>query len=443
MTAEVEAPKLKDRARTVYVWWGVGLGLLLLLGLICWTVVAPVIEVRKADKRIMDRIEALSASYTEDAMWALVREEVHHLGGPAAAARKIGVYLRMPTWLAVGDHSLSFHRDGALLALGECGEDGVGPLLRTIRGERGNAAGADAPCYCVLDQRIGAIQALGRAGSRRGVSILVELLGDPNVGHLAAKSLGRIGDPGCVDAVIAELQKGHEQAVPALKLLKDPRGPGPLLPLLADGDKTIRKRAAEVLAVHGPEAVEPLMAGLDDPAACVRLQAAKSLGTIGDARAVEPLLVMLRRGTDDAMLRKERESMERPLRRTPDGSLTDPWAPEDAAEERATAAEALGRIGDRRAIEPLAVAARDPHGCVRLEATVALWAIRTPGDSAALSASLAEVCRSAARSELSPQDAWRMQVTWHKLLADDRPEVSAAVSELPRPDQVREEHGIE
>jgi HEAT repeat protein len=443
MTAEVGAPKLKDRARTVYVWWGVGMGLLLLLGLICWTVVGPVIEVRKADRRIMDRIEALSAgSATEDAMWALVREEVRHLGGPTAAARKIGVYLRTPKELSVGDHSLSFHRDGVLLALGECGEAGVGPLLRTIRGEHGNAAGADAPCYCVLDQRIGAIPALGRTGSRRGVSILVELLGDPNVGRLAAEALGRIGDPGCVDAVIAELQKGHGQAVLALKLVKDPRGPGPLLPLLADGDKTIRKRTADVLSVHGPEAVEPLLASLHDPAACVRLQAAKSLGRIGDARAVEPLLVMLRRATDDEMLQKERKPMDRPLVPAPGGHPVDPWAPEDAAEERATAAEALGRIGDRRAIEPLAMAARDPHGCVRLEATVALWAIRSPGDSASLSATLLKTCRDVAKSEPSPEDSWRMHASWNKLLRDDRPEVSAAVSRLPRPDQV-EEQGIE
>jgi HEAT repeat protein len=396
-------------------------------------VVLPVIEVRAADRRLEKYYHSLSAAISEEEVWARFRAEVNRLGGPGSAARKISIYLRMPETLAVGGHGVYLGRDYALMALGECGEAGVGTLLRIIREEskktRSNASNIDYVSYYAVDPRQGAVPALGRTGSRRGVSILVGLLGDPHIADAAAKALGRIGDPSCVDAVIAELKQGHEQAGLALKLLKDPRGAGPVLPLLGDPDATMRERAADVLSVHGPEAVGPLLARLSDEAQRVRIQAARSLGRIGDPRAVEPLLAMLRRKADDEMLLKESKLLGRPLMRTPDGGAVDPGAPMCAAQERVAAAEALGRIGDRRAVGPLTAALKDPYGEVRRDATVALWAIRTPRDAGALRAALRELVKDVRAGQVRLETVSGSGF-WDALLKDDREEVRAAEFEL-------------
>jgi len=75
----------------------------------------------------------------------------------------------------------------------------------------------------------------------------------------------------------------------------------------------------------------------------VREAAADALGEIGDPRAVEPLIAALG---------------------DPDGDV------------REAAAEALGTIGDPRAVGPLTAALKDPSGGVRQEAEKALARLR-------------------------------------------------------------------
>lgn len=75
----------------------------------------------------------------------------------------------------------------------------------------------------------------------------------------------------------------------------------------------------------------------------VREDAADALGEIGDARAVEPLIAALGDPDDDV---------------------------------REAAAEALGNIGDPRAADPLRAALNDPVGGVRTEAEKALGRLR-------------------------------------------------------------------
>lgn len=138
-------------------------------------------------------------------------------------------------------------------------------------------------------------------------------------------------------------------------------------------------------------AVEPLIAVLHDPALWVRENAAASLGRLGNARALEPLTTILR--NDDAFVSRTAakalgdlgdmgavepliaalQDRNRAFRRV----LAQPLGSEDASFlERLTssvlglvdagfehlvrsdAAEALARLGDLRAIEPLLRASR-------------------------------------------------------------------------------------
>ena len=89
-----------------------------------------------------------------------------------------------------------------------------------------------------------------------------------------------------------------------------------LIEELKSDDREVHKVAYEALGEIGESAVEPLIKALGDG----NTSAVRALGEIGDARAVEPLIGVLR---DENW-----------------------WV-------RSCAAEALGKIGDTRAVEPL------------------------------------------------------------------------------------------
>ncbi len=111
-----------------------------------------------------------------------------------------------------------------------------------------------------------------------------------------------------------------------------------LIKTLADGDASVRARAARILGENRePQAIGALATVLmDDPDMQVRQQAALALGRIG---AVEPLV--------DAL-------------HSPDLKV------------RQLITQALGAIGDPRAAKPLIVALRDSHAEVRSQAAFAL-----------------------------------------------------------------------
>ncbi len=122
-----------------------------------------------------------------------------------------------------------------------------------------------------------------------------------------------------------------------------------LISALKDRDSGTRCKAAAALEekrlgeIGDTRAVEPLIQVLKDKDKDVRLTAARVLGGIGDARAVEPLIQAL---TDE----------ERVV--------------------RMNAATALGRIGDKRAIEPLTDALEDEWSFAQKAAREALEKIQ-------------------------------------------------------------------
>ncbi|MGH3053233.1 MAG: HEAT repeat domain-containing protein [Gaiellaceae bacterium] len=209
---------------------------------------------------------------------------------------------------------------------------------------------------------------------------------------------------------------------------------------LADRRSWRRARAAFLLGdMSSPQALDPLLAALDDPSREVRSAAARSLGFLGSGQAVEPLVHALverrvpRAIGGQALLTLGSEALGplRPLvlHAEPDvraaavelvGLFGDPGDArlltgrlrDSAAEVRAKAARALGRLGAEEATAELREALSDRIGFVRANAAVALGLV---GDRASSSA-LLEVARSdefdpaqaAARalSRLYPQLLW-------------------------------------
>jgi len=165
------------------------------------------------------------------------------------------------------------------------------------------------------NQRIAAVEALGRIDDKRVIKPLLSALrsNDPSVCAAAISALGQSGDAQICDSIIG---------------------------MLRHNDGHVRMVTVEALGRLGAgRVVEPLKPMLRDPVWDVRRAAASALGKLKDARAVE--------------------------------ALTEALVDEDADVREATAI-ALGSLNDRRAIAPLVRALADPTSGVRRIAAAAL-----------------------------------------------------------------------
>ncbi|MGV8040181.1 MAG: HEAT repeat domain-containing protein [Thermoanaerobaculaceae bacterium] len=209
------------------------------------------------------------------------------------------------------------HPDIVIVALGRIGDPrAVPPLLPLLEGERHR-------------QRIVTAKALGEIGDGRAVRALARAARDTEGETAAAASIAiaqiaaRSADAGAFD-VLGELL-GEERDVDCVRLAEALRPAGRpaldwLVALMRHRDARRRTRAAEVLEALGDTAaVDALGAALDDEDLGVRTAASHALGALGTGRAVPPLLEALQRGGIDVPVM-----------------------------------QALAKLGDRRAIEPLA-----------------------------------------------------------------------------------------
>jgi len=270
-----------------------------------------------------DRVgEQIAALRDED--WAVREEAAAALGklrDPRAVYALIGI-------LRDEDRSV---RDAAVGALTAIGEAAVEPVAACLADPDLNVQEAAA---CILE----------RIADHRVTGMLVTALGSADwiVRAHAARALGRISDAGYAEA---------------------------LIPLLHDSVKAVREDAAAGLAGIGKAAVPALLQALSHADWVVRLHAVEALGKIKSADAVLPLLGVLFNDRDAAV----REDAARSL-----GDIGDPRAVEfllAAMKEpgiRPLAIEALGKIGDCRAIPSLLAVvdgsgrpehSRPLHGC--------------------------------------------------------------------------------
>lgn len=141
----------------------------------------------------------------------------------------------------------------------------------------------------------------------------------------------------------------RNRAIQGLVSIGDVRAVEPLIATLADSEH--REEAARALgAFADPRAVEPLLPLLTDK--FIRREVAVALGRIRDARAVEPLIAGLH--DSDLLFRIYAISA---LGRIRDVRAVEPLiALLSDAQVRTTAAAALGELRDSRAVEPLIAA---------------------------------------------------------------------------------------
>ncbi len=148
---------------------------------------------------------------------------------------------------------------------------------------------------------------------------LIQALGDSDsdVKWHASQALAKIGAP-AVEPLIQALSDRdsnvRQYAVLALGNIGDTSTIEQLIQALGDSDSDVKWYAIQALAKIGAPAVEPLVQALSDNSICGN--AVLALGSIGDARAIGPLIRML--GSDNNDI--QRVAAEA-LRRIGDGDL--------------------------------------------------------------------------------------------------------------------------
>lgn len=231
-------------------------------------------------------------------------------------------------------------RRDAAKALGKIGDArAVEPLIHALKDHR----------YDVWTSAAWALGGMGKAA----VDPLIPLLKDKDSSAraAAARALGWIRDARVVDLLIQALMDKDTSVrvhvAGALGQIGDPRAVEPLIRALKDEDGRVQRNAVESLGEIGdPRAVEPLIQTLEEAKDVVREAVPAALAKIGGARAVEGLMRRLGHfvvgGKVAAALAEIGEPAVEPLLRR----LRDD-------EKNIEALCVLGRIGDKRALEPL------------------------------------------------------------------------------------------
>lgn len=282
-------------------------------------------------------------------------EDVNHVTRCRAACtlREIGDRRAVKSLIAALDDEAWVVRRAAARALGTLGDGrAFEPLLATLQDDDklvrveavialthlGDERAFDHLATIVrqLDEddsvRLAAVRGLGRVGGERAMDLLVAALEDTDwdVREAAVKSIGELRDGRAIEPVAAVLQDrsrswyARQSAAMALGALGDARALDALISTLADPDTPVvagvicalgeiaDARAVEPLVAQfhhadnsrghnavdalvkiGMPAFEPVLAALENEDVYARLCAARTLGELGDVRALEPLLAQL------------------------------------------------------------------------------------------------------------------------------------------------------
>lgn len=205
--------------------------------------------------------------------------------------------------------------------------------------------------------RSDAIKALGEIGDVRAVPALMKRLEDTshNNQEAAAAALAKIGDARAIAPLLAMLRDSRRIrqtrhfATEALKKIGDSRAVPVLLDALQDRDTLSQSMALSVLACIGDgRCVPSAIAALRSTDHDVQWGAVAALGAFRDGRGVAPLLSLLREQAQGSWL--FREAIIEALGRIGDDRAVPDLIPLLSAKEestRKTAAEALDALGWR------------------------------------------------------------------------------------------------
>lgn len=207
--------------------------------------------------------------------------------------------------------------------------------------------------------RYGAVQVLRKIGSKEAVDPLIKLLNDKDksVRSVAVSALRELDSLKAVETLIKTLKDNEfsirASAAQSLGKMGDTRAVEPLLRLLSDRNDYVQGSAVLALGMLGDSrAVAPIIEKLKVPITYsnnIALSAAAALGNIKDSAAVPALIQVLKSRKDEVLL-------ERSI-------------------------EALGKIGDPRAIDPINEVLENEQtnsGDIRLAAAEALSSLGNP-----------------------------------------------------------------
>ncbi len=252
-----------------------------------------------------------------------------------------------------------------------------------------------------------AARVLGEIGDPQAVPALLDVMRAPrednDVKLACAEALGRIQDPSVVPILCEELGKLDEWSSPRIAAVLVAFGKSAVEPLMAllDSGATLNGRvwAAQVLGkIKTAKAVPQLINRLHDRSEQMRLSAANALGDIGDLRAVRPLV--------DVILR-------------------DP-----TAAVRAQGASALGRLGDPDVIPILVASLGDPEYWMRFRALEAIEVLN-PKDTSPIESALDDATPEVRRrAALALERLGKLEQAFTSLSSSDPLEVTTAVNRL-------------
>jgi HEAT repeat protein len=207
--------------------------------------------------------------------------------------------------------------------------------------------------------RAEAAHMLGRIKDRTAGVAVVALLQDtdPQVREAAAEAVGHVADATALAGLVSLLEQEayRDTAGNVLGRLKDPASMEPLAAMLKSQDLTARRMAAEALEqLADPRSVDAWIEAMAVPD--LREIASRSLKRISDLRErISEILDRLRDTEDTVVLEEARigVSMDLILLGRPAVSELIEALDDDLWVVREAAGQALGIIGDMRAIEPL------------------------------------------------------------------------------------------
>lgn len=207
--------------------------------------------------------------------------------------------------------------------------------------------------------RAEAAHMLGRIKDRTAGVAVVGLLkdSDPHVREAAAEAVGHVSDATALSGLVGFLEEEahRDTAANVLGRLKDPAALEPLAAMLKSQDPTARRMAAEALEqLADPRSVDAWIEAMAVPD--LREIASRSLKRISDLRERITEILDRLRDTEDAVALEEARigvSMDLIKLGRPAVSELIEALDDDLWVVREAAGQALGIIGDMRAIDPL------------------------------------------------------------------------------------------
>lgn len=174
----------------------------------------------------------------------------------------------------------------------------------------------------------------------------------PNVARRAAEALGLLGDRRAIP-VLSGLLKDldynmRSSAAFALTHFSDFSASPELIAALADADTTVQMYASKAIVLsHDPKGIDALIAAMPNPVAIY------TLGESHDPRVVPALIAFLQNSNNNS---QDRATAAESLGKLVDARAVDPLIAslsEDNAAITMTASYALAQLKDKRAVEPL------------------------------------------------------------------------------------------